>query len=127
MYYTLGQRRGLGIGGRGTGERWFVVEKDMARNRLVVAQGADHEKLYSRACRAGGLSFIAGEPPAQEFNCKAKFRYRQADQDVHVSLQGETALITYREKQRAVTPGQYAVFYDGDVCLGGGVVDEVYA
>lgn len=125
MYYTLGQRKGLGIGGCGTGERWFVVEKDMQGNRLVVAQGQTHEKLFSRALIASGMHFISGAPPAQIFSCKAKFRYRQADQDVRVALNGDIARIEFAQKQRAVTPGQFAVLYDGDICLGGGVIDEI--
>lgn len=126
MYYTLGQRRGLGIGGRGTGERWFVVEKDLTHNNLIVAQGSDHPKLYSAGCEVSDLNFIAGRPPAESFACRAKFRYRQGDQDVRVKIDGKTAKIEFGEKQRAVTPGQYAVFYDGDVCLGGGVIETVY-
>ncbi len=121
MYYTLGQRKGLGIGGRGTGERWFVVAKDLERNTLVVQQG-DSPLLYTTTCRVGDLSFIAGAPPAASFDGAAKVRYRQPDQAVHVELDGDTAFLTFREPQRAVTPGQTAVFYQGDLCLGGGTI-----
>lgn len=125
MYYTLGQRRGLGIGGRadGSGESWFVIGKDMERNQLIVQQG-EHEELYSLGLRAQKVSFIAGHPPSQSFTCTAKFRYRQSDQAVRVTMHGEGCTIDFDEPQRAVTPGQWVVLYDGDVCLGGGPIDE---
>lgn len=124
MYYTLGQRRGLNIGGRGTGERWFVVDKDLKNNILYVEQGEDSPKLYSRVCAVGSFSFV-NPMDVQEFDCTAKFRYRQPDQKVHVYVEGDHVLIEAREKQRAVTPGQYAVLYSGDECLGGGPVDAI--
>ena len=125
MYYTLGQRRGLGIGGRsdGTGESWFVIGKDMKRNLLIVQQG-EHEELFSLALEAGHMHFIAGEPPAPEFDCTAKFRYRQSDVPVHVSIHGEGCRVTFMQPERAVTPGQWVVLYDGEVCLGGGPIDS---
>lgn len=126
MYYTLGQRRGLGIGGAGTGERWFVLAKDLARNVLVVEQGADHPLLYSRTALGSGATWIAGEAPGKAFDCTCKYRYRQPDQRVHVTLLEEGKLqVVSEEPQRAVTPGQSMVFYDGEVCLGGAVCDEV--
>lgn len=125
MYYTLGQRRGLNIGGRGTGERWFVVAKDMEKNILYVEQGADSEALYSRAARVFDFNYISGHAPGEKFECKAKFRYRQPDQDVLVTVEGNGIFVESKEKQRAVTPGQFCVLYDGDVCLGGGIVEEV--
>lgn len=124
MYYTLGQRRGLNIGGRGTGERWFVVDKDLKNNILYVEQGEDSPKLYSRVCAVGSFSFV-NPMDVKEFDCTAKFRYRQPDQKVHVYVEGNHVLIEAREKQRAVTPGQYAVLYSGDECLGGGPVDAI--
>lgn len=124
MYYTLGQRRGLNIGGRGTGERWFVVDKDLKNNILYVEQGEDSPKLYSRVCAVGSFSFV-NPLDVKEFDCTAKFRYRQPDQKVHVYVEGDHVLIEAREKQRAVTPGQYAVLYSGDECLGGGPVDAI--
>lgn len=124
MYYTLGQRRGLNIGGRGTGERWFVVDKDLKNNILYVEQGEDSPKLYSRVCAVGSFSFV-NPMDVKEFDCTAKFRYRQPDQKVHVYVEGDHVLIEAREKQRAVTPGQYAVLYSGDECLGGGPVDAI--
>ena len=124
MYYTLGQRRGLNIGGRGTGERWFVVDKDLKNNILYVEQGEDSPKLYSRVCAVGSFSFV-NPMDVKEFDCTAKFRYRQPDQKVHVYVEGDHVLIEAQEKQRAVTPGQYAVLYSGDECLGGGPVDAI--
>ena len=126
MYYTLGQRRGLGIGGAGTGERWFVLQKDMEHNVLVVAQGADHPLLYSSTALGSGLTWISGEAPGMSFDCTCKYRYRQPDQPVHVELYGDgQVIVTAREPQRAVTPGQSMVFYQGDCCLGGAVCDNV--
>ncbi|MDO4567836.1 MAG: tRNA 2-thiouridine(34) synthase MnmA [Clostridia bacterium] len=125
MYYTLGQRRGLGVGGSadGTGESWFVIAKDMANNRLIVRQGEGAE-LYSVALRVRSMSFISGEAPAEQFACTAKFRYRQPDADVLVTRQGDGWRIAFSEPQRAVTPGQWAVLYRGEECLGGGAIDE---
>ncbi|MDR0929056.1 MAG: tRNA 2-thiouridine(34) synthase MnmA [Oscillospiraceae bacterium] len=127
MYYTLGQRRGLGIGGMrgGDGARWFVIEKDMARNRLVVAQGEDSPRLYSSHCIATEATWVQGAPPMPGFDCTAKFRYRQPDQPVHVETMGDTLHVTAYTPQRAVTPGQSVVLYDGEACLGGAVVDCV--
>ena len=129
MYYTLGQRRGLGIGGvagEEGGGRWFVLAKDMARNVLIVEPGGDHPLLYSRSVEGEDATWIAGEPPARAFDCTCKYRYRQPDQQVHVEVaQGGRVLVTAKERQRAVTPGQSMVFYDGDVCLGGAVADRV--
>ncbi len=126
MYYTLGQRKGLGIGGRkdGSGESWFVIGKDLARNFLIIQQG-EQEELYSTSLVSKKVNWIAGAPPAQRFACAAKFRYRQPDQQVEVAITGEGAQVTFREPQRAVTPGQWAVFYSGEECLGGGPIDEV--
>lgn len=125
MYYTLGQRRGLGIGGSGTGEPWFVVGKDLERNVLFVAQGEDHPALYSKSLVASGLNWIGGAPPDKTFTCTAKFRYRQQDQGVTVHVKDDdTCEVVYDEPQKAVTPGQAVVFYDGDICLGGATIDR---
>lgn len=125
MYYTLGQRRGLNIGGQkeGSGESFFVIAKDMKNNRLIVQQG-EREELFSLGLAASKVSFIAGEPPQKSFACTAKFRYRQSDQQVRVTMHGDGCTVDFLEPQRAVTPGQWAVFYDGDTCLGGGPIDE---
>ena len=126
MYYTLGQRRGLGIGGRGDGRSFFVVDKDLKKNQLIVVQGEDHPLLYSKACTADQATFV-GEPLPENTPCKltAKFRYRQPDQPVTVTRMGDQLHFVYNAPQRAVTPGQSAVIYDGDKCLGGGIIDTV--
>lgn len=126
MYYTLGQRRGLGIGGRsdGTGESWFVIGKDLGRNLLIVQQG-EHEELYSTALDANTINWITGASPADSFACTAKFRYRQPDQSVRVTVDGQGAHVEFDRPQRAVTPGQWVVFYRGELCLGGGPIDAV--
>lgn len=130
MYYTMGQRRGLGIGGmnEGTGESWFVVGKDLKNNRLIVQQG-EHEELFSTSLSVNEMGFIGGEETAQElgktFRCTAKFRYRQPDQAVTVTMDGTRANIVFDEPQRAITPGQWAVLYNGEECLGGGPIDSL--
>ncbi|UTR09282.1 tRNA 2-thiouridine(34) synthase MnmA [Evansella sp. LMS18] len=126
MYYTLGQRQGLGIGG--PGEPWFVVDKDLERNILYVGQGYHHPALYSEGLVADKVSWINEEPAeGEEFRCTAKFRYRQKDEPVTVVKTGEGSRVkvVFDESQRAITPGQAVVFYKGEVCLGGGVIDEV--
>lgn len=127
MYYTIGQRRGLGIGGRkdGTGESWFVIGKDLKRNLLIVQQG-EHEELFSTELTTETVNWTEGKAPADRFQCMAKFRYRQPDQAVTVERTGEnTARVVFERPQRAVTPGQWAVFYNGDVCLGGAPINTV--
>ncbi len=124
MYYTLGQRRGLDIGGRGTGERWFVVGKDLKNNVLYVEQGSDSPALYSRVCLVDDFNFI-NDIEAPEFTCAAKYRYRQKDQPVRVLKEGKSVIIIAKDPQRAVTPGQYAVLYNGSECLGGGPISGI--
>ena len=124
MYYTLGQRKGLDIGGQkgDGGGRWFVIEKDMKNNVLYVAHGSE-EKLYSKGCTVTGFNWIPAPPEEKEFSCTAKFRYRQGEQGVKVTLNKDGgARVDFDQPQRAVTPGQYAVFYDEKRCLGGGVI-----
>jgi tRNA-specific 2-thiouridylase len=128
MFYTLGQRQGIGIGGtRNHDEQpWYVLNKDLARNVLVVGQGQDHPALYSDAFSVDSLHWIAGRAPAEEFRSTVKVRYRQADQACGVAVGGDgTAEVTLVQPQRAVTPGQFAVFYHGDECLGSGMIREV--
>jgi tRNA-specific 2-thiouridylase len=127
MYYTLGQRQGLHIGGQaGAAESpWYVCGKDLARNVLQVVQGHDHPALLSEHLSAGQAQWVSGAPPAGKFRCTAKVRYRQADQPCEVQIQGGTVTVRFDQPQRAVTPGQYAVFYRDDECLGGAVIESV--
>ena len=129
MYYTLGQRQGLGIGGRkdSTGEPWFVAGKDMQNKVLFVVQG-DHPWLHSQNLTAQQVSWVAGQPPKFPFHAKAKTRYRQADQPCEVT-QGDNGdvYVNFIQPQRAVTPGQSVVFYQGDNCLGGGIITQTDA
>ena len=123
LYYTIGQRQGLGIGG--AGEAWYVVDKDIEKNVLYVEQGEHHPALYSPALLASQLHWVAGVPPPLPHACSAKVRYRQTDQPCTIGqLAAGTAQVTFASPQRAVTPGQSVVFYDGDICLGGGVIDR---
>jgi tRNA-specific 2-thiouridylase len=128
MYYTLGQRQGIGIGGlvNAANEPWFVLEKDLINNKLIVGQGTDHPKLYAPALRAQQLTWVNGTPPANEFTCSAKVRYRQNDQACKVLLdvKNNTCEVIFAEAQRAVTPGQSIVFYNDNICLGGGIIEE---
>ena len=129
-FYTLGQRQGLGIGGvkekgaqRGGGEHspWFVARKDLEKNTLWVVQGHEHPWLLSSALHADDVSWIAGEPPAPG-RYAAKTRYRQADAPCKLAYGGTGFRLAFNDPQWAVTPGQSAVLYDGEVCLGGGVI-----
>lgn len=126
MYYTLGQRRGLNIGGTkdGNGDRWFVIDKDIKNNKLIVSQG-EGEELFSKGLVTYKVNWIPEEPTEKTFDCYAKFRYRQPDQRVRVTIESDKVRVDFYEKQRAVTPGQYVVFYTETDCLGGGVIEEV--
>jgi tRNA-specific 2-thiouridylase len=123
MYYTIGQRQGLGIGGRrGAPEPWYVVGKDLATNTLTVVQGHDHARLQSHVLAAADASWVAGSAPASNA-LTAKTRYRQADAPCELRLGGEAEFeLEFGAPQWAVTPGQSAVLYRGDECLGGGVI-----
>lgn len=127
MYYTLGQRRGLGIGGvKGEAqERWYVVEKRLTDNTLVVSCG-EGEELMTWGLKTESLNLIGKLDLPPVFKCKAKMRYRQGEQSVTVKISDGKAIISFDEMQRAVTPGQYAVLYDETRCLGGGVIGETY-
>ncbi len=126
MHYTLGQRKGLGIGGQGSGEPWFVIKKDLSTNTLYVVQGADHEDLYSKGLIATGMNWIKGSAPSDNFDCTAKFRYRQSDQGVSVQvLEDNKIQIHFHKKQKAITPGQEVVLYHGEECLGGATIDAI--
>lgn len=125
MYYTIGQRRGLGIGG--DGKPWFVIGKNMERNVLFVGQGFHHEMLYSNSIITDNVSWIREEAIPDNFECTAKFRYRQSDNKVTVQRLNDTeAKVIFHEPVRAITPGQAVVFYQEEECLGGGTIDQVY-
>ncbi len=125
FYFTLGQRTGLGIGGVAGAEEspWYVVAKDLKNDVLIVAQGHDHPLLMSRALVAIDLSWVSGAAPALPYRCTAKTRYRQPDQScVIAALDAGRAHVEFEAPQRAVTPGQAVVFYQGEECLGGGTI-----
>ena len=124
-FYTLGQRKGIGRGGSrdGSGDAWYVARKDMASNTLYVVQGHDHPWLLTSELNAADLSWVAGGPPAAGATMAAKTRYRQSDAPCTVvAAEGDALKLSFAEPQWAVTPGQSAVLYDGDVCLGGGII-----
>ncbi len=125
MHYTLGQRKGLGIGG--DGEPWFVVDKDLEKNILYVVQGEKNPALYSYGLKATDMNWIGSEPIERSFQCTAKFRYRQPDQGVivHVRVNKEIVL-EFLNPQKAITPGQAVVLYKGEECLGGGIIQEYF-
>ena len=136
MYYTLGQRGGIGIGGVKDRDEapWFVLHKDLDNNRLIVGQGHDHPMLQSTELTAYKLDWVVDAPTqlftAQGYRCTAKTRYRQPDQACTVFAldeTGDTIKVVFDEPQRAVTPGQSCVFYQDDICLGGGVIETIDA
>ncbi|TFW01832.1 tRNA 2-thiouridine(34) synthase MnmA [Oxalobacteraceae bacterium OM1] len=129
-FYTLGQRKGIGIGGikerrnaDGSNDAWYVAKKDIANNTLYVVQGHDHPWLLSSELSAGQVSWVGGVPPA-DGPLSAKTRYRQADVPCVLANRGEGFALQFDDAQWAVTPGQSAVLYRGDVCLGGGIIDS---
>jgi tRNA-uridine 2-sulfurtransferase len=123
-FYTIGQRKGLAIGG--PGEAWFVIGKNTARNVVIVEQGEDHPSLYRETLTATDLSWVAGVPPGPlPYSCSAKVRYRQPEQPCVIeSIEGGKASVRFLQPQRAITTRQSIVFYQGDVCLGGGMIAE---
>ena len=128
MYYTIGQRHGLGIGGISNTENgaWFVVKKDLTTNTLYVSKN-DSDALYSNALSTENFNWIPNIPNKKEFDCLAKFRYRQPDQKVHVTISDENVKIYFETPQRAITLGQYVVLYDEqEYCLGGGEIAKIY-
>ncbi|NVK41208.1 MAG: tRNA 2-thiouridine(34) synthase MnmA [Oceanospirillaceae bacterium] len=127
MYYTIGQRQGLRIGGLKDypEEPWFAAAKDLERNVLIAVQGKQNPLLYSDWLTASDIFWINGERPALPYRCRAKVRYRQADQDCVIEDDGNGGYqVRFDEPQRAVTPGQSVVVYDGETCLGGGVIEN---
>ena len=128
MYYTLGQRKGLGIGGgHSDGEgAWYVLDKDLENNELIVGQGHDHAGLYQKRLTASDLHWISGEAPNSE-NLKAKIRYRAQDATCRITELNNTEIsVEFEEPRFAIAPGQSVVFYEGDVCLGGAVIDKAF-
>jgi tRNA-specific 2-thiouridylase len=118
-FYTIGQRKGLGIGG--PGDAWFVVDKDIGKNIVYIEQGSDHPALYASKLLASDASWVAGEIPSR---CKAKIRYRQADQPCQVFQENGQLIVHFDSPQRAITPHQSIVFYDENVCLGGALIQS---
>lgn len=125
MYYTIGQRQGLGVGGRaGAGEApWYVAAKDLAGNRLIAVQGHDHPALMSAGLSAVDAHWVAGGAPASSLRCQARIRHRQALQDCDFRLLPDGIDVRFDRSQRAVSPGQFIAFYRGRVCLGGATID----
>lgn len=123
-YFTIGQRRGMGIGG--AGEAWFVVDKDVSRNVVVVAQGERHPALFCDTLTATEASWISGKAPdTLPMRCHSKIRYRQSDQPCIITkIEGDRIFVEFPIPQRAATPRQSIVFYDGDVCLGGALIES---
>jgi len=121
MYYTIGQRHGLGIGG--PGDAWYVAGKDMASNRLIVVQGHDHPALFRSDLRAADLSWVGESPPTAPAIYGAKTRYRQPDTPCSLArLENDACAVSFPIPQRAITPGQSVVLYQAQVCLGGGII-----
>lgn len=131
MYYTIGQRKGLGIGGSQnySNDPWFVIGKDLDNNVLLVGQGYENNHLYATHLEASDLSSTLDEGWPSEFKCRAQFRYRQSDVGVTVRLNDERTqmIVKFDEPARAITPGQAIVLYEGEECLGGGTIDGAYS
>lgn len=126
MYHTIGQRQGLGIGGvQGADDApWYVVDKDLARNTLVVAQGSSHPSLFHDTLTVSHVYWVDGQGPALPATLTAKIRYRQGDQACRLERSSQGFQVRFQQPQRAVTPGQSVVFYDGEICLGGGIIEQ---
>ena len=127
MFYTLGQRQGLGIGGVAAADEspWYVLAKDVPNNILIIGQGHDHPMLFRQSLRSHDIHWVRGSPPAQQFRCSAKVRYRQQDQLVNIEVNANgTIVATFDEPVRAITPGQSVVLYLDEVCLGGGIISD---
>jgi tRNA-specific 2-thiouridylase len=126
MYYTIGQRHGLGIGG--PGEPWYVVEKRLASNQLVVVEGTRHPALYHRSLLAEDASWISGRPPELPLHLMVRIRHRQPLQACQLHAVDDNCLrVEFEQPQRAIAPGQSAVFYEGDLCLGGAIISSPMA
>ncbi|MCL1914227.1 MAG: tRNA 2-thiouridine(34) synthase MnmA [Eubacteriaceae bacterium] len=126
VYYTIAQRKGLGIGGIGNGQPWFVCNKDPGKNTLFVAQGPDHPALFSSGFASESSSFIAGAPLQKSFSANVKYRYMQKEvpADIKTGKSGDLA-VTFQTRQKGLAPGQYGVFYVDDECIGGAQIDNI--
>lgn len=126
MYYTLGQRQGLDIGGRkdASPDPWYVLDKDLKTNQLIVGQGGQHPRLFASGLICHDINWI-NQAPSLPYRCKAKARYRQADVDCQIQACDAGFQVLFDQPQRALTPGQFAVFYQGEECLGGGVIERI--
>ncbi|HRD55602.1 MAG TPA: tRNA 2-thiouridine(34) synthase MnmA [Parachlamydiaceae bacterium] len=123
-YYTIGQRKGMGIGG--AGDAWFVVGKDVEKNVVYIEQGSMHPALYVDSLIASNLSFVSDFDKALPFSCRSKIRYRQEDQPCRIEkIENSKCLVTFEIPQRAATLRQSIVFYEGDTCLGGGIIESI--
>lgn len=128
MFYTIGQRQGLGIGGlqNTSDDPWYVVDKDISTNTLYVAQGSQHPMLYAHGLVCGPIHWLADCKDRLPLTCYAKTRYRQAEQGCMISPEdGNQHYVMFSNPQRAVTPGQYIVFYDKNQCLGGATIEHI--
>lgn len=121
-FYTLGQRKGMGIGG--PGEAWFVVAKNFEKNEVILAQGEDHPALYADGLTAVELNWLKSAPTGT-FKCKAKVRYRQPERPCTVTVMDQMVKVVFDQPERAMTPRQSIVFYDGEECIGGGIISEI--
>ena len=128
MFHTIGQRKGLGIGGmtESNDDPWYVYGKDVEKNILLVCQGGQNPLLMNNRLKCSQLHWVAGKAPADTFDAQCKVRYRQPDQACSVAIEDNQAVVTFVESQRAVTTGQSVVFYQNDICLGGGIIDATW-
>lgn len=127
MFYTIGQRQGLNIGGVKNGDHapWYVVQKDLSNNHLIIAQNQNHPMLYAQGLECGPIHWLLPEPPPLPFTCYAKIRYRQTEQPCLISpLQNSQHFVMFSDPTRAITPGQSIVFYHQNQCLGGAVIEK---
>ena len=125
MYYTYGQRQGLGIGG-GHGKKeapWYVSDKIIDENRLVVVQGQDHPSLFHTHVKASNVNWISGDAPDEDLSITAKIRYRSNDTPCKLEHDSKNTFIEFENPKFAIAPGQSIVFYNGDTCIGGGYIE----
>ena len=128
MYYTYGQRQGIGIGGGYSNREapWYVSDKILSENRLIVVQGHDHPDLYHSFLTASNISWVSGSVPLSENNITAKIRYRSKDTSCRIIKHSNNILVEFDSLQFAIAPGQSIVFYTNDICIGGGIIESRY-